>query len=215
MQDTDLDIAFFEKYNLISDEYEGVSATMLHFSIRIINCIKRSGITTISALLKTTPSTLILMNLKGFSKNCFDEVDAFCAKLNSDDSMLIVQDKKISLSSSSLFINHCNEIAAGNFSVFEDMDLSETEGKMLQRYIEAYDILGEELAFECVTSAETVIPIIEMFVDYQSRIKKHIEIWRMANVLPNTRKSNKALGHINAFTLDENERSILKDLCES
>ena len=213
MRDTDLDIAFCERYNLISDEYEGVSVTTLPFSVRVINRFIGNGITTVAELLKTSPSAL--MKLKGFGKNCLVEVDAFCATLNNDDSIPIVQNKKASLCSSSLFIDHRNEIAVGNFSVFEDMDLSETEAEMLQRYREAYDILGEELAFECVTSTENVIPIIEMFVDYQSRIKKHIEIWRMANALPNTRKNNKALGYINAFTLDENERSVLKGLCES
>ena len=213
MRDTDLDIAFCERYNLISDEYEGVSVTTLPFSVRVINRFIGNGITTVAELLKTSPSAL--MKLKGFGKNCLVEVDAFCSTLNNDDSIPIVQNKKASLCSSSLFINHRNEIAVGDFSVFEDMDLSETEAEMLQRYREAYDILGEELAFECVTSTENVIPIIEMFVDYQSRIKKHIEIWRMANALPNTRKNNKALGYINAFTLDENERSVLKGLCES
>lgn len=213
MRDTDLDVAFCERYNLISDEYEGVSVTTLPFSVRVINRFKGNGITTVAELLKTSPSAL--MKMKGFGKNCLVEVDAFCATLNNDDSIPIVQNKKASLCSSSLFINHRNEIAVGNFSVFEDMDLSEAEVEMLQRYREAYDILGEELAFECVTSTENVFPIIEMFVDYQSSIEKHIEIWRMANALPNTRKNNKALGYINAFTLDENERSVLKGLCES
>ena len=179
MRDTDLDIAFCEKYILNAEEYEGVSVTMLPFSARVINRFMGNGITTVTDLLKTTPSAL--MELNGFGKNCLDEVDAFCAKLNNDDSISIIQDKKVSLCSSSLFINHRDEIAVGNFSAFEDMDLSENQVETLQRYREAYDILGEELAFECVTSTENVIPIIEMFVDYQNRIKKHIEIgeWRM------------------------------------
>lgn len=213
MRETDLDIAFYERYNLITDEYEDVSVTTLPFSVRVINRFMENGITTVAALLKTAPSSL--MKLKGFGKNCLDEVDAICAKLNNDDSISVAQDKKASLCSSSLLIKYRDEIAVGNFSVFEDMDLSETEAEMLQSYKEAYETLGEELAFECVSSTENVIPIIEMLVDYQSRIKKHIEIWGMANILPNTRKSNKALGYINAFTLDENERSLLKGLCAS
>lgn len=132
MRDTDLDIAFCERYNLISDEYEGVSVTTLPFSVRVINRFIGNGITTVAELLKTSPSAL--MKLKGFGKNCLVEVDAFCATLNNDDSIPIVQNKKASLCSSSLFIDHRNEIAVGNFSVFEDMDLSETEAEMLQRY---------------------------------------------------------------------------------
>lgn len=213
MRDTDLYIAFYERYNLNTDEYEGVSVTTRPFSVRVINCFMGNGITTVAALLKTTPSAL--MKLKGFGKNCLDEVDAFCAKLNEDDSITVAHDKKVSSCTSSLFINHRNEIAVGDFSVFDEMELSESEVEMLQRYKDAYDILGEELVFECISSTENVIPIIEMFAEYQNQIKKHIEIWGLANALPNARKSNKAFGYINAFTLDENERSLLKSICES
>ena len=213
MRDTELDIAFCEKYNLNAEEYEGVSVTTLPFSVRVINRFMGNEITTVAALLKTTPSAL--MKLKGFGKNCLDEVAAFCAKLNEDDSISIAQDKKASLCTSSLFVNHRNEIAVGDFSIFDEMELSESEAEMLQRYKEAYDILGEDLVFECVSSMDNIIPIIEMFVEYQNQVKKHIDIWELANALPNTRKSNKAFGYINAFTLDENERSLLKSLCES
>ena len=96
MRDTDLDIAFCERYNLISDEYEGVSVTTLPFSVRVINRFIGNGITTVAELLKTSPSAL--MKLKGFGKNCLVEVDAFCATLNNDDSIPIVQNKKASLS---------------------------------------------------------------------------------------------------------------------
>lgn len=212
MRDTELDVAFYERYNLNADEYEGVSVTTLPFSVRVINRFMGNGITTVAALLKTTPSAL--MKLKGFGKNCLDEVDAFCAKLNSEDAISVPQDKRVSYVSS-LFTSHRDEIAVGDFSAFEGMELSENEIAQLQRYKEAYDVLGEELAFECIGSTEKVIPIIEMLDEYQSRIKKHIEIWGMANALPSTRKSNQAIGYINAFTLDENERSLLKSLCES
>lgn len=213
MRDIDMDIAFCEKYNLNAEEYEGVSVTTLPFSVRVINRFMGNEITTVTALLKTTPSAL--MELKGFGKNCLDEVDAFCAKLNEDDSISIAQDKKASLCTSSLFVNHRNEIAVGDFSIFDEMELSESEAEMLQRYKDAYDILGEDLVFECVSSIDNIIPIIEMFVEYQNKVKKHIDIWGLANALPNARKSKKAFGYINAFTLDEKERSLLKSLCES
>ena len=51
MRDTDLDIAFCERYNLISDEYEGVSVTTLPFSVRVINRFIGNGITTVAELL--------------------------------------------------------------------------------------------------------------------------------------------------------------------
>ena len=90
MRETDLDIAFYERYKLITDEYEDVSVTTLPFSVRVINRFMENGITTVAALLKTAPSSL--MKFKGFGKNCLDEVDAFCAKLNNDHSISVAQD---------------------------------------------------------------------------------------------------------------------------
>lgn len=215
MRDTDLDVAFCDKYNLNAEEYEGISVATLPFSIRVINRFMGKEITTVADLLKTTPSAL--MKLKGFGKNSLDEVDAFFAKFNENYSTLVVRDEKASsrTSASSVFVNHRDEIAVGDFSIFDEMELSETEAEMLQRYRESYDILGDELVFDCIISTENVIPIIEMFTKYQNQIKKHIEIWRLANNLPNNRKNNRAFGYINAFTLDERERSLLKSACES
>ena len=213
MLDTELERPFGEKYNIVAEEYEGVPITTLPFSVRVVNRFMGNGIATVADLLKATPAAL--MKLKGFGKNCLDEVDAFCAKLNDGDVAPAPQDKKTLSSATALFAAHRDEIAVGDFSAFDELELSETEAEMLQKYKEAYEVLGEDLVFDCISSAEKIIPIVEMFIDYQNRMKKHIEIWRLANALPNTRKRNKAFGYINAFTLDENERSLLKDVCES
>ena len=150
MRDTEFDIAFYERYNLNADEYEGVSVTTLPFSVRVINRFMGNGITTVAALLKNTPSAL--MKLKGFGKNCLDEVDAFCAKLNEDVIIPVTQDKKVSCSS--LFKNYREYISVGDFSIFDEIELTESEKLMLQRYKEAYDVLGNELVIECVGSTE-------------------------------------------------------------
>lgn len=172
MRDTDLDVAFCERYNLISDEYEGVSVTTLPFSVRVINRFKGNGITTVAELLKISPSAL--MKMKGFGKNCLVEVDAFCATLNNDDSIPIVQNKKASLCSSSLFINHRNEIAVGNFSVFEDMDLSEAEVEMLQRYRECYSNLNHTSAAHTTPPVTGVLPLCTRL----RRVRRNNPPWR-------------------------------------
>lgn len=205
-----INITFCEKYNLIPNEYQAVPVFTLPFSVRLINSFMKNSITTLEDLLKTTPS--FLMNLNGFGKKCLDEVYSFFASF-SDKCTPNIQDEHIP--SYSVFINNRDELALGNFCFFEDMDLSEDKVKMLKKYKEAYDVLGEKLAFDCVISPQNVLPIIEMFKSYQNYIKQHIEIVKLANSLPNTRRNNKALVYINAFTINENERSILKSLCES
>lgn len=213
MKDTELDVAFCEKYNINIDEYEGIPVTMLPCSIRVINRFMRNGITTVESLLKSTPATL--MKLTGFGKKCLEDVDSFCERLNKNEFSPITKDKKTLTSPPSLFIKNRDEIALGNFSVFDDMELSDYEETMLQKYKDAYSILGEDIVFECITSSENISPIIEMFANYQKKVKNHIEIWRMANNLPSNRKANKAYGYINAFTIDEDKRSLLKGICES
>lgn len=207
------DKPLYERYNLNADEYADVFLTTLPFSVRSINRFNENGITTVADLLKKTIT--YLMSLKGFGKGCLDEVEAFCAKLNEDNSVSVAYDKTVLSGVLSLFINNRDEVAVGDFSVFDNMELSESEEAMLQRYKEAYDILGEELVFECVASFENVEPIIRMFEDYQSITKKYIEILEIVNALPENRKRNRAFGYINAFTLDEKERSLLKSMCDS
>ena len=207
-----INITFCERYKLIPNEYQGVQVIRLPFSVRIINSFMRNGIKTLEDLLKTTPS--VLMNLNGFGKNSLDEVYSFFSSFSNNYTPSI-QDERISSCSYSVFINNRDELALGNFSFFEDIDLSEDKVKMLKKYKEAYDVLGEKLAFDCVISPQSVLPIIDMFKSYQNHIKQHIEIVKLANSLPNTRRNNKALVYINTFTINENERSILKNLCES
>lgn len=209
----DLDEPFCERYALIADEYENVPVSTLPFSVRVINRFMGNGITTVAAVLKTSPS--VLMELKGFGKNCLDEVEAFCAKLQDDNAISSSQNTVVKVAPSSLFFQYRNEIAMGDFSPFENCELTEQEELLLQRCKEAYDILGDELSFACIASTEKVVPIIEMLTDYHNRMKRHFEIWNMAMLLPNSRKFNKAQGYINAFTLDEGERSSLKSMCSS
>ena len=102
MLDTELERPFGEKYNIVADEYEGVSVTTLPFSVRVVNRFMGNGIATVADLLKATPAAL--MKLKGFGKNCLDEVDAFCAKLNDGDVTPSTQDKKVS-SATALFVS--------------------------------------------------------------------------------------------------------------
>lgn len=213
MQDIDMDTAFCEIYELNADEYESVSVITLPFSVRIINRFKENGIKTVAELLRTTPSTL--MKMRGFGAHCLNEINAFCATLIEEDNILTVHDEKPSSDVIALFSKHHVEMAVGDFSAFDKMDLSEKEAEMLRRYKQAYEILGEELVFESVGFSDKVIPIMDMFADYRSYYKKQMEIRELVNLLPNFRKNNKAWGYINAFTLNEKERSILKGACDS
>lgn len=206
-------VTFAEKYSIVAEEYENVSVTSLPFSVRVINRFKGAGITTVAALLNSSPN--ILMGLNGFGKNCLDEVDAFCLKLVDDSSVAAVGEASKRTNIPSIFAKHCNDIAVGDFSVFDEYDLSETDQQLLDQYKEAYAVLGAELVFDCVASFEKVVPLTEMFSRFQKQTQRHVEIWNLAQLLPKRRKHNIALGYIKAFTLDDNERALLQSMCSS
>lgn len=206
-------MSFADKYNIETEKYTSVSVTSLPFSVYVINGFRKKGILTVADLLNSTPS--ILNKIRGFGKNRIDKVEAFCAKLNDDDSIATAVKDKNRSEPAMVFIKYRNEIAAGDFSLFESCVLSEAEKTLLQKYKEAYEVLGDKLAFDCISSAGKIIPVIRMFADYNNRMKRHIEIWSLANSLPKSRTLNKAIGYINAFTLDDNERFLLKKMCVS
>lgn len=214
MQHIVLDEPFYKQYNLTVEEYENIPVGTISFSVRVINRLMGNDITTVAALLKTAPADL--MKLKNFGRNCLDEVTNFCSSLSEDTSKKVLDDgTKFFFHATPLFKVHRDEIAIGDFSAFDESELSDDETKLLQRYKDAYSILEKDLAFDCVVCPEKITPTIEMFSDYIKHQKILDEIFEIANSLPERRKNNKAFGYINAFTLSEDERALLKDICVS
>ena len=219
MQDTDFNKAFYEIYELYIDEYEDISVKALPFTTSTINHLLSHKIISVTDLLRLTPYEF--MQIKTFGRKKLDEVDAFCAMLNIEGTIWANINKKESINKKelsnipSLFFNHRLEIASGDFSAFNKMTLSERDEMFLQKYKEAFSILGKNLSFKCVVSPQSIIPVVKMFTDYYNQVKRNNDILKIVNSLPLHRKANRALGYINAFTLDEDERLLLKDLCES
>ena len=174
MRIVDYDMSFGEIHILQPEEYEDVPITDLSFSVRVMNRFVQNDIKTVAALLKTTPNKL--MKLRGFGANCLDEVNAICAKLCSNSiTDNRYEDNHIPVMSLT-FRENRDALAVGDFSVFDNMTLSNSDAEILHRYKEAYNILGDELVLSCINAAEKIVPIREMLVNYQNSVKKQIEI---------------------------------------
>lgn len=205
-------LSFAEKYEIQSDKYIDTPITSLSFSTRVINRFMANGITTVGILLNNTADSI--MNIKGFGKNCLDEVELVCKSINENNSSLFI-DQAPAHRTPTFLKSYAEAMALGDFSFENDLTLSEEDFLSIQKYKEAYNIIGEELAFNCVVSPDSIIPIINMLSDYQETTKHYIELWSLMNAIPYRRRENMAVGYINAFTLSDIERKSLYDLCES
>lgn len=205
--------AFYENFNIDPEAYEDISITTLPFSVRVISRLKKTGIFTVADLVKSTPSEL--MKLNGFGKSCLDEVLDFCRE-TSNSTIINEKTQKINrIYIPPSFSKYCNEIITGSFSAIDENKLLDDEVLLLQQYKEAYEVLGPDLVFDCVNSPKEITPIMHMLEDYQNQFQRYLKLKDLADALPGDRKYNKALGYINAFTLNENDRSLLYNICKS
>lgn len=157
--DCQLNISFAEKYDIKSKDYLYTSINDLPFSVRVVNCLMSNDVTTLYALLESSPQSL--MELKGFGKNCLKEVENFCAQINNIKIDISSEGEK-GLTKITVFRPFVESIVLGDFSFADKLDLSDEENKILCQFKEAFNVLGDEFAFDCVVSPDKVFPIISM-----------------------------------------------------
>lgn len=206
----------FEDYYLLPpSKYEEHKINSYDFSVRTYRRLIFGRIYTIADLLRSTPASLL--GIKGFGKACYDEIRMFCETLKSDTSSLIGSEETYpeKYEKSKVITDNIESIVFGDFSFAESSDISLEEKKRISLYENAFSVLGVELAFDCVSAPEKIIPIISSLNDYCERIKYNIEICQLSHKVPNQRKVNKAIGYIKAFTTNTKEREILMSFCES
>lgn len=209
----DENTTYAEHYLIDMLEYADVSVTALPFSIRVINRFTGNGITTVAKLLEATPAQL--MQLKGFGRICLVEVEKYCETLAQNGSAPSFPSPK-KQESKKKFKKFNEQIALGDFSFVEQMELSDDERVYIAELEDAYDILGAEFALECITEPEKIAPILEMLnTSFQDEIRRYLEIQNLARNIPSTRISKRALWYIKAFTIKEEEREFLNELCSS
>lgn len=206
------EMTFAEIYGIAAKEYVDTPTTALPFSVRVINRFMGNGITTATALFETTPGQLA--SIKGFGKTCLDEVNAFCATLQTTPRST-GKPLRGSAKAVARFRVYAEQIASGDFSFLSQAELSEGERSYAEDLKKAYDVLGGELAQACITSPEQVVPIIDMLADFQEKARPYQEIHELLWQIPVQRRSKKAAWYIKAFTIDDEERQKLLGLCNS
>ena len=204
---------FANIYEIVIDEYEGLIINVSSFSVRTMRRLSEKKIITIADLLHTTPEEL--MCIKGFGKNCLDEVKEFCTKLQSRGIEIIDTSGVTTTAVPMLIRENVEQIVFGDFSFAEGLSLKDNEIKFLKLYEESFDILGSELAFDCVSSPEKIKPLIIMLKKFRSEATLSHEIYELVEKIPSRRRSNFAVMYINAFISDESKRRLLHNFYAS
>lgn len=205
------EITYAGKYNIDPDEYTEINVPSLALSTHLINLLMRNGIFSFDKLLTTPLETLI--NFKGFGKKCIDELDAYCHKLKNDQISVCENDKP--QDNLKCLIENRQKIMVGDFSFLDNLDLSTEATLVIEKYKNAFELLGEELASECVLNTAKILNIIDMFSDYQNYMKRYLELQNELAKVPVFRHKLKATSFIKAYTIDNKKRDLLYRMCEA
>ena len=189
------EIPYAEKYGLVPENYKNVTLSEYPLSVRIINCFCREKIFTMDILLEKSPNQL--RQIRNFGAKCVEEVEQFLANFSSSSQSSssgtsdIPSSCKDQSAGKSFITANKEAIALGDFSFADDLELSSEDTETLDRYKEAYSILGEELVFECYTNAEYCESIAKALFDfvYGSKLEyeRHASLLDIAANLPEGR----------------------------
>ena len=207
------DKTFGDLYPINLSSVENIGVQTLPISMRIKNRLMRSGIKNVASLCRMKVNDF--MNLHGAGTKSCDEICSYLADLSNN-----VIDISPSLASLEV-ASHIPQIVADNlesilnqdFTFCENSTVESNEVVVVEKYKNAIEILGTDLARACYQTPQKVIPImnaLEPFIKaQQEREYRKKQISESLELIPNQRFNNNVCGYINAFTTDEEQRKTL------
>lgn len=190
---------FYEKYNINPENFEDVSVEDALFSFRVFSRLKRAQITTIGDLLKCTYEDLA--RIGGFGTGCFKELYTYFESIASKDATRKVKERCRSMLLVS-FRENRDLIVRGDFSFACD----DANREIIEKYIIAREMLGEDLANLCLYDTEKVVVIRQELNRFAKLTEK---IYKCLNVIPCYRRNQKVKNYIYAYTGNEGMRNKL------
>lgn len=224
-----LDKTLANIYGIDTEEYRDfLVCSVPLFSIRTLNCLNKKGIETVKMLLELSPNELF--EIDAFGNKCFTEIKKFCQNiifqdysdkkkplynyekyLNNLDIYKITKSEK---KASTIFLLHALDMAKGDFSFTEKININSKRKKEMDIYKKAYQILGEDLATFCVQKDPYTLDFFKNLKSYENVTNYHFKINELLKRLPAYRINNNAIHYINAYTLDDELRDALKSMCK-
>lgn len=207
MNTFDENVSLGELFNLSPEMYDDIDISELPFSNRVTNRLYRQHIQTVGALLKVNSAFLKQLNSFGqkFLNQVYDVLEALSNGVLSSNSVSeYTLQEELSVAQ-----KYRKRIFAGDFSFIESADCSLEEKECLEKYKEAYDVLGKGIVEKCVKGTKQIFSIIRAFNQYCRETEKYIELKRIADVIPAERRENCCKYYITAYTFDDTIRKRL------
>lgn len=212
-----IDKTFWEIYPVDLSLVEDVSVLTLSFSVRTSNILMRNGITTLHKLYSLKASEFA--SFRNAGKKCIDEVHLFFYNYSRDASLGSIaegQDNSHTIHCFKTIKENVENILNGDFSFVDGEDISEQIKEEVEKYREALDILGADLARKAFESPNSIVPVMNMFVGfirYTNRFsRKRKEINERLMTIPSQRLEKKVKGYIKAYTRNEDIQLQLESL---
>lgn len=203
------DLKFCDVYPIVISDGQDVSVLDLPFSVRLKNVLMRNKITTLSAILSLRIADFeSLRNLGNKTvKELKDYLNSLLEKNQIADYEIygnVIKPKLVSENFDAFLVKDCDFLN----------NLSDTDRKSIEPYINSLEILGTNLTEICYREPMRILPIIRSFKDFTFKFEQDIEINKriknFMNEIPFERLNQSVIGYITAYTRDEEKIEKLR-----
>ena len=201
--------SYSDIYRLNSKDYCSINLEDIQLSNRTYNALKRSNVNTVGDLLNLTPTDL--RAIKNFGINCVNDVENFISSITDK-----AQSLKLLYPS---LIKKREKLAAGDFSVFDVLELTSEEQDKIYRYKKAFEMLGDELTQNCFKKPQYIMLIANVMKAYYNRTEtrklKSQNLIDAFNRLPEDRSNKIAYHYLIAYPVKDYIKQPLLKLCSN
>ena len=207
------DATFWDLYPVDLSSVENVSVQSLPVSVRVTNLLMHNGVKTVADLYRMKVDDFI--KLRGAGKKCYDET---CKYLSDFSNRVVKLDPslstpKVAVCVPSIISENIENILNQDFSFCDDLNAKSDDLIVIEKYRDAVEVLGSDLARICYSSPNKILPLMDALNPFikaqQERQYRKTKIHEYLVAIPEWRCSNNVYGYINAFAHDEERRESL------
>ena len=195
-----------EFYDVNTNVYSSIYISDLNFSVRLKNCLRRTGIITVSDLMFYSFEEIA--QIRNLGNNTLDELVEYLESLFK---------RKVVEQKSEIHKDFRAQIISGNFSFLDQNSFTAEEEQQLIKYKNSFELLGQDLVNQIVNNTSYILEIhkaLYAFIHDTEKKYKYFNLIKSELVkLPKERLDLNLNHFIKAFTPSKSEREYLKELC--
>ena len=210
------DVTFWDLYPTNLSSVSDVNVQSLPFSVRVINRLMQTGIKTVADLYRMKVDDFV--KLRGAGAKCYREVCEYFESVSNDTTEVAVsvQERLFEDCFPKIIAENIENILNQDFSFSNELDDASEEWAAVEKYKNAIEILGVDLARDCYYAPHKIRSIkwaLDPWIkNYRERESRKSKLNEHLEAVPALRRETKAYGYINAFTTDEEQRAVLYNI---